>query len=74
MRHNPEFTMIEFYQAYATFDDLIKLTEELFGAIAKEINGSLQVTYAGQTIDLTPPWRRLTIPRRLSPMAALHQG
>ena len=65
VRHNPEFTMIEFYQAYATFDDLIKLTEELFFAIAKEINGSLQVTYAGQTIDLTPPWRRLTIPEAI---------
>ncbi|HEX9662870.1 MAG TPA: lysine--tRNA ligase [Candidatus Binatia bacterium] len=65
VRHNPEFTMIEFYQAYATFDDLIKLTEELFVAIAKEINGSLQATYAGQTIDLTPPWRRLTIPEAI---------
>jgi len=61
VRHNPEFTMVEFYQAYATFDDLMQLTEELFVAIANEINGSLQVTYGGHTIDLTPPWRRLTI-------------
>src|SRR5213593_297202 len=61
VRHNPEFTMLEFYQAYATFEDLIQLTEELFVAIAKEIVGSLQVSYGGQTIDLTPPWRRLTI-------------
>src|SRR6266550_5276489 len=61
VRHNPEFTMLEFYQAYATFEDLMQLTEELFVAIAKEIVGSLQVSYGGQTIDLTPPWRRLTI-------------
>ena len=61
VRHNPEFTMLEFYQAYATFEDLIKLTEELFVTLAQEIIGSLQVTYGGQTIDLTPPWRRLTI-------------
>src|SRR5207249_12207546 len=57
VRHNPDFTMLEFYQAYATLEDLIQLTEELFVAIAKEIVGSLQVSYGGQTIDLTPPWR-----------------
>lgn len=61
VRHNPEFTMLEFYQAYATFEDLIKLTEELFVTLAQEIIGSLLVTYGGQTIDLTPPWRWLTI-------------
>ncbi len=61
VRHNPEFTMLEFYQAYATFEDLIQLTEELFATIAKEIVGSLQVSYGGQTVDLTPPWRRLTM-------------
>jgi lysyl-tRNA synthetase class 2 len=61
VRHNPEFTMLEFYQAYATFDDLMQLTQELFLTIAKEIVGSLQVSYGGHTIDLTPPWRRLTL-------------
>ena len=61
VRHNPEFTMLEFYQAYATFDDLVRLTEELFVAIAKEIAGSMTLSYGGETIDLTPPWRRLTI-------------
>jgi lysyl-tRNA synthetase class 2 len=61
VRHNPEFTMLEFYQAYATFDDLMRLTEELFVALANEVRGSLQVPYLGHTIDLTPPWRRLTI-------------
>jgi lysyl-tRNA synthetase class 2 len=61
VRHNPEFTMLEFYQAYATFEDLIQLTEELFVTIAREIVGSLQVSYGGHAIDLTPPWRRLSI-------------
>jgi lysyl-tRNA synthetase class 2 len=62
VRHNPEFTMLEFYQAYATFEDLIRLTEELFVAIATEVIGSMTLPYGGETIDLTPPWRRLTIP------------
>jgi lysyl-tRNA synthetase class 2 len=61
VRHNPEFTMLEFYQAYATFDDLMQLTEELFVTLAKEVIGSLQVTYGDHVIDLSPPWRRLTI-------------
>ena len=62
VRHNPEFTMLEFYQAYATFTDLMALTEDLFAAIATEITGSMTVTYGGEAIDLTPPWRRLSIP------------
>lgn len=61
VRHNPEFTMLEFYQAYATYDDLMRLTEELFVTLAEEIVGSLQVPFADHVIDLKPPWRRLTI-------------
>jgi lysyl-tRNA synthetase class 2 len=61
VRHNPEFTMLEFYQAYATFEDLMQLTEELFVTLADDVNGSLQVPYGGQLVDLAPPWRRLTI-------------
>lgn len=58
-QHNPEFTMVEFYQAHATYEDLIVLTEELFCAIAREVNGGkLQVEYQGEIVDLTPPWRR----------------
>jgi len=53
--------MLEFYQAYATYDDLMRLTEELFVTLAEEIVGSLQVPYAEHLIDLKPPWRRLTI-------------
>ena len=61
VRHNPEFTMIEFYQAYATYEDLIALTEELFARIAEEVNGSLTLTYGEHAIDLKPPWRRLSL-------------
>jgi lysyl-tRNA synthetase class 2 len=61
VRHNPEFTMLEFYQAYATFEDLIHLTEELFVTIAREVHGGLQVPYGEHVIDLSPPWHRLTI-------------
>lgn len=61
VRHNPEFTMIEFYQAYATYEDLMALTEELFVTVAREILGSLQVAADGANIDLRPPWKRLTL-------------
>jgi lysyl-tRNA synthetase class 2 len=53
--------MVEFYQAYATFTDLIELTEELIVSLAKQVVGSLQLSYGEHVIDLTPPWRRLTI-------------
>ena len=61
VRHNPEFTMLEFYQAYANYDDLMRLTEELFINLAEELVGSLQVPYGNHVIDLKPPWRRLTL-------------
>jgi lysyl-tRNA synthetase class 2 len=70
VRHNPEFTMVEFYQAYATFDDLIELTEELFVSLAKQVAGSLQLPYGEHVIDLTAPWQRLTIPQAIM----LHGG
>ena len=70
VRHNPEFTMVEFYQAYATFGDLMQLTEDLFSTLAKEISGSPQVAYGDHQIDLTPPWRRLTIAEAIK----LHGG
>ena len=66
VRHNPEFTMLEFYQAYATFENLMQLTEELFTTIAREIIGSCTVTYGDHTVNLTPPWRRLTICEAIS--------
>lgn len=65
-QHNPEFTMLEFYEAYATYQDLMELTEQLFSAIAAAVNGgSLQVEYQGNMIDLTPPWRRFRLKEAL---------
>ncbi|MBF0412232.1 MAG: lysine--tRNA ligase [Desulfamplus sp.] len=50
-RHNPEFTMVEFYQAYSTYEDLMDMTEEMFRTIAMEVNGTFQVEYQGEVID-----------------------
>jgi lysyl-tRNA synthetase class 2 len=59
--HNPEFTMLEFYQAYATHEDLMAQTEEIICHVAQELLGTLKVTYQGAVIDLNPPWRRLDL-------------
>ncbi len=60
-RHNPEFTSVEFYQAYADYTDLMQLTEAMIATVAQEVLGTLQITYQGTAIDLTPPWRRVTM-------------
>jgi lysyl-tRNA synthetase class 2 len=60
-KHNPEYTMLEFYQAYATYEHLMALTEELFVFLAQEVHGSPRVVYGEHEIDLTPPWRRLAM-------------
>ncbi|MBW1980584.1 MAG: lysine--tRNA ligase [Deltaproteobacteria bacterium] len=59
--HNPEFTMLEFYQAYATYEDLMRLSEEMFCFLASQLNGDLRFSYQGMDIDLTPPWRKLPL-------------
>jgi lysyl-tRNA synthetase class 2 len=60
-QHNPEFTMLEFYQAYADYLDLMVLTEEMLTAITKDVLGTLTFDYQGEKIDLAPPWRRMTL-------------
>lgn len=57
--HNPEFTMLEFYQAYANYKDLMKITEQMLSEIVKKITGSLVVKYGEMRIDFKPPWKRL---------------
>jgi lysyl-tRNA synthetase class 2 len=64
-RHNPEFTMLEFYQAFATYEDLMDLTEEMVSYIAAEVTGSMVVMYQGQEVDLSPPWKRYTMDEAL---------
>jgi lysyl-tRNA synthetase class 2 len=61
IKHNPEFTMIELYQAYADYHDMMNITENMVAYIAKEVLGSTKVIYQGTEIDLTPPWTRLTM-------------
>jgi lysyl-tRNA synthetase class 2 len=56
--HNPEFTMLEFYVAFADYTDLMGLTEELFVRLGREVLGRTVIDYQGRQIDLTPPWRR----------------
>ena len=60
-RHNPEFTSVEVYQAYADYFDMLDLTEQLIAAVTLEVCGSTALTYQEVAIDLTPPWRRATM-------------
>jgi len=59
--HNPEFTMMECYQAYADYNDIMKLVEEMVYSIALDVKGSPRITYQGIVIDLTPPWNRIRL-------------
>jgi len=59
--HNPEFTMMECYQAYADYNDIMKLVEEMICYIAQQVEGSSHITYQGTEIDLTPPWKRIRL-------------
>ncbi|MBC7975027.1 MAG: lysine--tRNA ligase, partial [Myxococcales bacterium] len=60
-KHNPEFTMLEFYQAYATYIDLMNLTEEMIGTLARDVTGGTKVTWDGVELELAAPWRRISV-------------
>ncbi|MNX31107.1 Lysine--tRNA ligase [compost metagenome] len=65
-RHNPEFTMIEVYQAYADYHDIMALTENMVSSVAEKVCGTMVIPYGDRTIDLTPPWPRLTMEQAIT--------
>ena len=73
-RHNPEFTMLEFYQAFATYEDLMDLTEEMVSYVAAEVTGAMVVNYQGQEVDLSPPWKRYTMDEALVEVGGVDKG
>jgi lysyl-tRNA synthetase, class II len=70
-QHNPEFTMIEFYQAYATYEDLMTLTEQLFAEVLQKVSGATAITYQGKSIDFQGPWKKLTLAQALEELGGL---
>ena len=70
-RHNPEFTMLEFYQAHATYEDLMALTEEMLVGLAHEVAGGTTLQYGGEAIDLARPWPRRTMAELVSEYASV---
>ena len=70
-RHNPEFTMLEFYQAHATYEDLMALTEEMLVGLAHEVAGGTTLQFGGEAIDLARPWPRRTMAELVSEYASV---
>ena len=71
-RHNPEFTMLELYQAYGDYHDVMSLTEELVAHLSQQLHGTTQISYGGRDLDLTPPWRRATLSELVEEHAGVH--
>jgi lysyl-tRNA synthetase class 2 len=61
IKHNPEFTLMEVYEAYNDYKGMMELTENLISTVAKEVLGTTKISYQGQEIDLTPPWNKMTM-------------
>ena len=73
-RHNPEFTMLEFYQAFARYEDLMDLTERMFCHVAREVTGSTSIQYQGNTIDLGVKWRRISLASAMEEFGGIDAG
>ena len=61
VRHNPEFTMIELYEAFADYNDMMEITENMIAYVCEKVNGTTKVNYQGTEIDFMPPWNRITM-------------
>lgn len=73
-QHNPEFTMLEFYQAYATYEDFMNLTEEMVGSVVQTLFGGLSVDYQGAVLDFSPPWQRIPLRQALVSLGGFDAG
>jgi len=71
VRHNPEFTMIEFYQAYATYEDLMNFTEDMVSSLVKKLYGTYNLACGDREIDFTPPWKKITMEEALCDLGGL---
>jgi lysyl-tRNA synthetase class 2 len=70
-QHNPEFTALEFYMAYADYNDVMEMAEEMISWVANEVLGTTKITYQGHEIDLSPPWRRLDLRQAIKDMVGI---
>ena len=73
-QHNPEFTMLEFYEAYVDYEHLMRLTEEMLSTLAKEVTGSFDVPFGEHTLNFAPPYRRLSVREAAAEAASARLG
>jgi len=73
-RHNPEYTLLELYQAYGDYVDMMEITENMIWAVVREVAGNGPLTYQGRELDFEPPWRRITIVEALDQYAGIDPG